>query len=47
MRDNHVAKTKLGAVRYDEQMGNITHEEAEEIKAAQIAKIYKTARLVR
>lgn len=47
MRDNHAAKTKLGAVRYDEQMGNITHEEAEEIRAAQIAKIYKTARLVR
>ena len=47
MRDNHAAKSKLGAVRYDEQMGNITKEDAEDIKAAQIAKIYKTARLVR
>lgn len=47
MRENHAAKSKLGAVRYEEQIGNITHEEAEEIRAAQIAKIYKTARLVR
>lgn len=47
MRENHAAKSKLGAVRYEEQIGNITHEEAEEIRAAQIAKIYQTARLVR
>lgn len=47
MRANHAAKSKLAAVRYDEQIGNITHEEAEEIRAAQIAKIYRTATLVR
>ena len=47
MRENHCARSKLGAVRYDEQMGNITKEEAEEIRAAQITKIYRTARLVR
>lgn len=47
MRENRAARTKLGAVRYDEQMGNISREEAEEIRAAQIAKIYKTAKLVR
>lgn len=47
MRENHCARTKLGAVRYEEQIGNITREEAEEIRAAQIAKIYRTAKLVR
>ncbi len=47
MRENHSARSKLGAVRYEEQIGNITHEEAEEIRAAQIAKIYRTAKLVR
>lgn len=47
MRDNHSARSKLGAIRYEEQIGNISKEEAAEIKAAQIAKIYKTARLVR
>ena len=47
MRENQVARTKLGAVRYQEQIGNISKEEAEEIKASQIAKIYRTARLVR
>ena len=47
MRENQCAKSKLGATRYEEQIGNITREEAEEIKAAQIAKIYRTARLVR
>lgn len=41
------AKCKLAETNYQEQIGNITHEEAEEIRAAQIAKIYKTARLVR
>lgn len=46
-QDNRCAKSKLGAVRYEEQMGNITHEEAEEIRAAQLARIYKTARIVR
>ena len=44
---NKAAKSKLGAVRYAEQIGDITPEEAEEQKAAQIARIYKTARLVR
>ena len=47
MREHHAAETKLGTVRYNEQIGNLSKEEAEEIKAAQIAKIYKTARLVR
>lgn len=47
MRENQTVKSKLGAVRYNEEIGNITHEEAEEIRAAQIAKIYNTARLVR
>jgi hypothetical protein len=47
MRENQCAKSKLGAVRYEEQIGNISKEEAEEIRAAQIAKIYRTAKLVR
>jgi hypothetical protein len=47
MRENKCARSKLGTVRYEEQIGNITHEEAEEIRAAQIAKIYRTAKLVR
>jgi hypothetical protein len=47
MRENRSARSKLGAVRYEEQIGNITHEEAEEIRAAQIAKIYRTVKLVR
>jgi hypothetical protein len=47
MRENQCARSKLGATRYEEQIGNITKEEAAEIKAAQIAKIYRTARLVR
>lgn len=44
---NKCAKSKLAETRYQEQIGNISHEEAEEIRAAQIAKIYKTARIVR
>lgn len=47
MRENQNARNKLGAVRYGEQIGNISKEEADEIRAAQIAKIYRTARLVR
>jgi hypothetical protein len=47
MRDNQIARSKLGATRYQEQIGNISKEEAEEIKATQIARIYRTARLVR
>lgn len=47
MREHQCARTKLGAIRYEEQIGNISKEEAAEIKAAQIAKIYRTARLVR
>jgi hypothetical protein len=30
MRDNQIARTKLGATRYQEQIGNISKEEAEE-----------------
>lgn len=41
------AKDKLGAVRYAEYMGDISREEADEIRAVEIARIYKTARLVR
>ena len=47
MRDNQYARSKLGAIRYEEQIGNISREEADEARAAKIERIYKRARLVR
>ena len=47
MRDNQCSRIKLGSIRYEEQIGNISREEADEARAAQIARIYKCAILVR
>lgn len=47
MRDNQCASSKLGSIRYEEQIGNISREEADEARADQIERIYKRARLVR
>ena len=47
MRDNQCDRIKLVAIRYEEQIGNISREEADEARAAQIERIYKRDRLVR
>ena len=47
MVNKHSAKFKLETVKYNEMMGNVSKEEAEEEKATQIARIHHSARLVR
>lgn len=47
MREHNCAKSKLGALRYQEQIGDITHEEAEELRMDQLSRIYGRGRTIR
>lgn len=47
MREHNCAKSKLGALRYQEQLGDITHEEAEELRMDQLSRIYGRGRTIR
>lgn len=47
MRENNSAKIRLGTLRYEGQVENITHDEAEELRVDQISRIYEKARLIK